>query len=68
MNSSHQTQIVLFDQRGAGNSTPHASTEGNTTWDLVEDIEKLREKLGIEKWHVFGGSWVRRSSFWAAMI
>ncbi|KAH7884359.1 prolyl aminopeptidase serine peptidase [Phlebopus sp. FC_14] len=50
-------KIVLFDQRGAGKSKPSASTEHNTTWDLVADIERLREKLGIEKWHVFGGSW-----------
>ncbi|KAH0833214.1 prolyl aminopeptidase serine peptidase [Lanmaoa asiatica] len=51
-------KMVLFDQRGAGKSIPSASTEYNTTWDLVADIERLREKLGIEKWHVFGGSWV----------
>jgi len=50
-------RIVLFDQRGSGQSTPHASLEDNTTWDLVSDIEKLREHLGIEKWEVFGGSW-----------
>jgi len=50
-------RIVLFDQRGSGKSTPHASLENNTTWDLVEDIEKLRKHLGIEKWLVFGGSW-----------
>jgi proline iminopeptidase len=50
-------RIVLFDQRGSGRSTPYASLEENTTWDLVADIEKLREKLGIEKWLVFGGSW-----------
>lgn len=50
-------RIILFDQRGAGKSTPHASLEENTTWDLVADIEKLREHLGIEKWQVFGGSW-----------
>ncbi|KAF8529837.1 proline iminopeptidase [Gautieria morchelliformis] len=49
--------IVLFDQRGAGKSTPHASLEENTTWDLVEDIERLRKYLGVDKWHVFGGSW-----------
>lgn len=46
-----------FDQRGCGKSTPYASLEANTTWDLVADIEKLREHLGIEKWQVFGGSW-----------
>ncbi|KAJ6494887.1 proline iminopeptidase [Mycena vitilis] len=50
-------KIILFDQRGSGNSTPSASLEENTTWDLVKDIEKLREHFGIEKWHVFGGSW-----------
>ena len=50
-------RIVLYDQRGCGRSTPHASLEQNTTWDLVEDIEKLREHLGIERWQVFGGSW-----------
>ena len=49
-------RIVLLDQRGAGKSTPHAELTDNTTWDLA-DIEKLREHLGIEKWHVFGGSW-----------
>ncbi len=50
-------RIVLFDQRGAGQSTPHADLAGNTTWDLVADIEKLRAKLGIARWQVFGGSW-----------
>jgi proline iminopeptidase len=50
-------RIVLFDQRGCGKSTPFASLEGNTTWDLVADIERLREHLGIAKWQVFGGSW-----------
>lgn len=50
-------RIVLFDQRGCGKSRPHASTENNTTWDLVEDIERLRRLLGIEQWGVFGGSW-----------
>jgi proline iminopeptidase len=50
-------RIVLFDQRGAGNSVPHASLEENTTWHLVSDIERLRQHLGIEKWMVFGGSW-----------
>lgn len=50
-------RIVLFDQRGCGKSTPHASLEENTTWDLVADIEKLRVELGIERWLVFGGSW-----------
>ncbi len=50
-------RIVLFDQRGAGRSTPHADLTDNTTWDLVADIEKLREHLGIARWQVFGGSW-----------
>ncbi|KAL3684315.1 hypothetical protein R1sor_002337 [Riccia sorocarpa] len=50
-------RIILFDQRGAGKSTPHACVEENTTWDLVSDIEKIREQLLIEKWKVFGGSW-----------
>jgi proline iminopeptidase len=50
-------RIVLFDQRGCGQSTPHASLEDNTTWRLVEDIEALRTHLGIDSWTVFGGSW-----------
>lgn len=55
-------RIILFDQRGCGQSTPHASEPNvdlstNTTWHLVADIEKLREHLGIDKWQVFGGSW-----------
>lgn len=50
-------RIILFDQRGCGRSTPFAELKENTTWDLVEDIEKLRAHLGIEKWSVFGGSW-----------
>ncbi len=49
--------VVLLDQRGSGKSTPWASIEQNTTQDLVEDIEKLRTHLGIERWQVFGGSW-----------
>lgn len=49
--------VILFDQRGCGQSTPHAELKGNTTWDLASDIEKLREHLQIKKWHVFGGSW-----------
>ena len=49
--------ILLFDQRGCGRSTPHASLEANTTWHLVEDIERLRTMAGIERWQVFGGSW-----------
>jgi proline iminopeptidase len=50
-------RIVLFDQRGAGKSRPHASLEDNTTWHLVSDMERLREELGIDRWVVFGGSW-----------
>ncbi len=50
-------RIVLFDQRGAGRSTPHADLVDNTTFDLVADIEKLRAHLGIARWQVFGGSW-----------
>jgi proline iminopeptidase len=49
--------IILFDQRGCGRSTPFASLVDNTTWDLVADIETLREHLGIGQWQVFGGSW-----------
>ncbi|MGF1540474.1 MAG: prolyl aminopeptidase [Pleurocapsa sp.] len=50
-------RIVIFDQRGCGQSTPYAELKENTTWDLVEDIEKLRKHLKIDKWVVFGGSW-----------
>jgi len=50
-------RIVNFDQRGCGKSTPYASLEANTTWDLVADIERLREHLEIDTWQVFGGSW-----------
>ncbi len=53
----HRYRAVLFDQRGCGRSTPHASLRANTTWDLVADIERIREYLGIERWLVFGGSW-----------
>jgi len=49
--------MVLFDQRGCGKSRPNASLEDNTTWSLIDDIERLRISLGIEKWTVFGGSW-----------
>ena len=49
--------IVIFDQRGCGRSKPHGCLEQNTTWDLVEDIETLKNKLGFKKWLVFGGSW-----------
>jgi len=50
-------RVILFDQRGAGKSRPHASTDDNTTWKLVEDIETLRVFMGVERWQVFGGSW-----------
>ncbi|MEO8241657.1 MAG: prolyl aminopeptidase [bacterium] len=50
-------RTVLFDQRGCGRSRPHAVVEGNTTWDLVADIEAIREALGVEQFIVFGGSW-----------
>jgi len=50
-------RIILFDQRGCGRSTPHAELTDNTTWHLVDDIERLRRHLGIERWQVFGGSW-----------
>lgn len=49
--------ILLFDQRGCGRSTPYASLEANTTWHLVADIERLRELAGVDKWMVYGGSW-----------
>ena len=50
-------RVVLFDQRGCGRSRPHASVSNNTTWDLVADIELIRETLGIDQFIVFGGSW-----------
>ncbi len=50
-------RIILFDQRGCGRSKPHASLDNNTTWDLVADMEAIREHLGIHKWALFGGSW-----------
>ena len=50
-------RIILFDQRGCGRSTPHASLKDNTTWDLVADMERLRRHLGIKRWQLFGGSW-----------
>jgi proline iminopeptidase len=49
--------VILFDQRGCGRSTPHAGLEANTTWHLVADIEHLRQMAGFDKWLVFGGSW-----------
>ncbi|MBB5514324.1 proline iminopeptidase [Rubricella aquisinus] len=53
----HFYRSVLFDQRGCGRSSPQAEISNNTTWDLVADIERIREHLGIERWYVFGGSW-----------
>ncbi|MBI1198414.1 MAG: prolyl aminopeptidase [Phenylobacterium sp.] len=50
-------RMALFDQRGCGRSRPNASLDDNTTWSLIDDIERLREHLGVEKWCVFGGSW-----------
>ncbi|HET6330387.1 MAG TPA: prolyl aminopeptidase [Holophagaceae bacterium] len=50
-------RIILFDQRGCGQSTPYAEVRENTTWDLVEDIERVRKHLGVDRWQVFGGSW-----------
>lgn len=49
--------LILFDQRGCGRSTPHLALENNTTGKLIEDIEALREHLGFERWMVFGPSW-----------
>src|SRR5512136_2424891 len=50
-------RVVLIDQRGCGKSTPLGELQANTTWDLVADAEKIRERLGIDRWLVFGGSW-----------
>lgn len=50
-------RIILFDQRGCGKSTPLGHLEANTTWYLLDDMEQLRETLGIDRWHLFGGSW-----------
>jgi len=50
-------RIILFDQRGCGRSAPHAELKNNTTWDLVADMEVIRQQLGIDKWLIFGGSW-----------
>ncbi len=50
-------RIILFDQRGSGRSTPHAALEGNTTWNLVADMEAIRAHLNIKRWVLFGGSW-----------
>ena len=49
--------VLLFDQRGCGRSTPHASLDANSTWHLVADIERLRVMMGADQWLVFGGSW-----------
>ncbi|WP_416778411.1 prolyl aminopeptidase [Xenorhabdus budapestensis] len=49
--------VMLFDQRGCGRSKPHASLENNTTWHLIDDIERLRKLMRVDKWLVFGGSW-----------
>ncbi|QID17571.1 prolyl aminopeptidase [Nitrogeniibacter mangrovi] len=49
--------VMLFDQRGCGQSTPYVGLEANTTWHLVADIERLRTLAGVEKWQVLGGSW-----------
>lgn len=57
MHDPRAYRIVLFDQRGCGESTPHAELTENTTWDLVGDIEQLRQHLGIARWQVVGGSW-----------
>jgi len=50
-------RIIMFDQRGCGRSLPHASLHANTTWHLVDDIERLRVHLGVDRWQLFGGSW-----------
>jgi proline iminopeptidase len=57
MHDPSHYRIILFDQRGCGQSTPHAELAENTTWDLVADMERLRQHLGIERWQVAGGSW-----------
>lgn len=55
--SPEKYRIILFDQRGAGRSTPHTELSDNTTADLIADMEKIREFLKIDKWIVFGGGW-----------
>ncbi len=50
-------RVILFDQRGCGKSTPFGELKDNTTFDLVADMEKIRQHLNIDRWHVFGGSW-----------
>ena len=54
---SNKWRIIIFDQRGCGKSTPFSELRENTTWDLVDDIEKIRRHLKIDSWVVFGGSW-----------
>lgn len=53
----NQYRIILFDQRGSGRSTPHAELEKNTTQALVNDMEHIRDVLGVDQWVLFGGSW-----------
>ena len=50
-------KVILVDQRGCGKSTPFAELRNNTTWDSIRDFERIRMRLGISKWLVFGGSW-----------
>jgi proline iminopeptidase len=57
MHDPSHYRIILFDQRGSGQSTPHAELAENTTWDLVADMERLRQHLDIDRWQVAGGSW-----------
>ena len=60
-------RIILFDQRGSGRSTPKGEITANTTQDLVEDMERIRKRLNIEKWLLFGGSWGAALAFVYAM-
>lgn len=53
----HGYRVITFDQRGCGKSEPYGCLEENTTWDLVEDIELIRRRLKIDRWHIAGGSW-----------
>lgn len=57
MHDPQRYRIILFDQRGCGQSTPFAELRENTTWHLVSDMEALRRHLGVDSWQVFGGSW-----------
>ena len=61
-------RIIIFDQRGCGKSIPHAELKQNTTWDLVNDIEKIRNYLNIKSWTIFGGSWGSTLSLSYAII